>query len=115
MDVAKALGREYGFQAIHFWQPMNATTGKQRTQWEQSISSAPRWRETVSACTKVVDGVARARNVADFHPLHHLFDQETGSVFLDDYGHIVESGNRKVAAAIVDRFIDRLPVPAVTH
>lgn len=115
MNVAKALGNEFGFQTIYFWQPMNATTGKQRTSWEQSISSAPRWRETVAACTKVVDDVLQARNIGDFHPLHHLFDQEKESVFLDDYGHIVESGNRKVAAAMVDRFIDRLPPPALVN
>ena len=113
MDVAKGLGHEFGFQTIYFWQPMNATTGKSRTAWEQSISSAPRWRETVAACTKVVDDVARARNVSDFHPLHHLFDEDKESIFLDDYGHIVESGNRKVAGAIVDRFIDRLPPAAL--
>jgi len=108
-DVVRALGREFGFDSIHFWQPMYATTKKPPTAWEQTISSAPRWRETVVACTNAVDRLVRTRAVTDFHSLNDLFDRETSSVFLDDYGHIVEEGNRVVAAAIVDRIIDRLP------
>jgi hypothetical protein len=114
--IARSLGREFQFHTIFFWQPMYATTGKRLTEWERSIAAAGgtdggRWRSTVMECTKAVDGLARTRGIDDYHPLHDLFDDETASVFIDDYGHVVESANRKVAAVIVDRVLDRLPLP----
>lgn len=116
--IARSLGREFQFHTRFFWQPMLATTRKRLTEWERSIVSAGepidggRWRSTVAECTKAVDDLVGTRGIDDYHPLHHLFDDATESVFIDDYGHIVEDANRKVAAAIVDRIIDRLPPPS---
>ena len=113
--IARNLGREYQFPAVFFWQPMFATTGKPPTAWESSIATTggadgERWRAMVTACTKTVDDLARERSVEDYYPLHHLFDEEGGTVFIDDYGHMVESAHTKVAVAIVDRILERLPV-----
>jgi hypothetical protein len=117
--IARSLGREFQFHTLFFWQPMFATTGKRLTEWERSIASAGdetdggRWRSTVVECTKAVDHLARTRGIDDYHPLHHLFDDDTESVFIDDYGHIVENAHRKVAAAIVDQVVSHLPPPRV--
>jgi len=97
-----ALGREYGFAVIFLWQPLRATTRKPLTEWEGSIQSWPGYRDMLQRCTTAVDSAMRDRFEVTYVPLHQLFDRDTASVFLDEYGHVTESANGVIADRIVE-------------
>jgi len=97
----EALGREYGFTTLFLWQPLRATTRKSLTRWERSIQSLPPYRDMLQRCTAAVDTAMRNRRGLTYVPLHALFDRDTGSVFLDEYGHVTESANGVIADRIV--------------
>ena len=85
---------------------MLATTRKPLTDWERSLPTPTNtWRNLVSVCTAAVGDTVAARELDSFVPLHELFDDDTSSVFLDDFGHIKETANRRVVAAIVDKLL----------
>jgi hypothetical protein len=106
-DVVRALGASYGFTSAFYWQPMLATTGKARTEWENLIPEAPGWRDMVIGCTHAVDDLTSRRGYEDYENLGGLFDAEIGSVYIDDYGHMTEASNRVVASTLAD---DLLPI-----
>jgi lysophospholipase L1-like esterase len=43
-----------------------------------------------------------------FFPLYDLFDADTGSVFLDRWGHLTEAGNAAIARRIADQITGQL-------
>ena len=66
----------------------------------------------VRACTDAADALMSERGAADYVPLHDLFDEDTGSVYLDDYGHTTEEANQRVAeriAADLNRVFENRP------
>jgi hypothetical protein len=101
IEIVETLGDHYGFATLFYWQPLRATTGKALTPWEKNIESPPEWRAMVHRCSTAVDSVLRRRDTSAYTPLHHLFDGDTGSVFLDDYGHVTEEANGTIARRIV--------------
>ncbi len=100
--MVEGMSQEFGFPTLFFWQPLRATTRKPLTPWEQSIGSPDGYREMVQRCTVVADSLMMDRLGRSYFPLHSLFDADTSSVFLDDYGHITEEANAVVAARIVE-------------
>jgi hypothetical protein len=100
----EGLGREFGFSALFLWQPMRATTQKPLTAWERSIPTTPGYRPTVLRCTALADSLMADRLGRSYFQLGSLFDVDTSSVFLDDYGHVTEAAN----AAIADRITELL-------
>ena len=57
----------------------------------------------LTACAPEVDRRLAGLRGTTFHPLHELFDAETEDVFLDHYGHVTETANERIAAAITQR------------
>lgn len=106
-DVVRALASHFDFAAEFYWQPMLATSAKPRTEWEELATTEKEWGAFVRACTAAVDDAMKARGYTDFRTLTALFDGETESVFVDDYGHLTEAANRVVAEALAR---DLIPV-----
>jgi len=97
-----AWGRAFGFRPLFLWQPMLATTHKPLTVWERSIAAPSGYRETLRRCTGLADSLMADRVGQTYFPLHSLFDDHPESVYLDDWGHVTEAGNRVIALRIVD-------------
>jgi hypothetical protein len=100
---AEGLGREFGFPVAYFWQPHWATTGKRLTRWEASLRGEGRFPGLMRHCSRAVDSAMADRAGRSYLSLTGLFDADTTSVFLDEFGHLTEAGTAKVADAIADR------------
>src|SRR5690606_20454180 len=98
----EALAAEYGFAGVFLWQPLLATTGKRLTAWEQRIGSPPGYSALLRRCSAVVHGTLADRRGVSYFPLDDLFDSDTSTVFIDDYGHVTEAANAVIAARIVE-------------
>lgn len=110
---AEGLGREFGFTPVFLWQSQWATTGKQLTAWERSITAEAGLPELIWSCTRAVDSLMQDRAGHAFVSLTDLFDGDTTSVFLDEFGHLTEAGNKVVAQRIADLVIPLLrAIPA---
>ena len=95
-----ALARNFGFHAVFLWQPLRATTSKPLTSWENSIESWPGYREMLHRCTQAADQAMGDRLGRDYFQLASIFDSDTTSVFLDEYGHVTETANAVIADRI---------------
>lgn len=113
--AVEAMGREYGFHAIFLWQPLRATTRKPLTAWERSLGAKPGYRQLLQPCAGKVDSVMQDRLGRTYFALDALFDRDTATVFLDDYGHVTEKANQVVAdriAELVSPLLRRRSQPA---
>jgi lysophospholipase L1-like esterase len=118
-DVS-SLGKDRGFEALFFWQPMLATTRKPLTPFEKTVHDRPYepqpgwpdYREMLRRCSEVVESMMGDERGTVFFSLATLFDNDTSTVFLDDYGHLTEDADARVAAAIADILVPKLaPAP----
>jgi len=106
----EALGGEFGFPVFFVWQPLLATTRKPLTPVELSLrdqlyTPVPAWpetREMLRLCTAAVDSILQDGVVQTYVPLHGIFDGDPGTMFVDDWAHLTEAGDRRVADRIVD-------------
>jgi len=100
-DVAlsvEALGKQWGFPAIYFQQPIHATTHKRLTPWEQKLYRG----RSLAPCAASIDSAMAAQAGNTYFSLAGLFDADTVSIYLDEHAHITEDANRKVAERIAD-------------
>jgi hypothetical protein len=112
--IGEALGREFEFKALFFWQPALATSGKQLGPWEAHLMSdegrAPNSAlvNMTKACVPDVEARLADRKGIDYFPLHGIFDAVPGDQFLDHFGHVTEQANAVIAAAITGRLVPLL-------
>ena len=121
-DIARAYERQarsidataaaFRFDAMFFWQPLLATTGKPLTRWERKARGPGAWLGMLQRCTAAADSVLASSPDISFQPLHTLFDRDSGEVFVDDYGHLTERANAVLAREIARRVGERLGPPA---
>jgi hypothetical protein len=97
---AAGLGRQWNFPVVYLWQPSWATTGKRLTPWEAAIKGEGQFPSLMRRCTDLVDSLMQDRSGKTFVSLTSIFDRDTASVFLDEYGHITEAGNGEIADRI---------------
>jgi hypothetical protein len=64
--------------------------------------------ESVKQCMLAIDSVMEASRGRSYFRAYDLFDEDTGSVFLDDHAHVTEEAAGKVADRIVEVLIPRL-------
>ena len=107
ISLVERLGSSYGFETLFLWQPMLATTRKPLTGFERSVLSSPQWKSAVLECSRLADEINSVRTT--YASLASLFDDHAETVFLDDYGHVTEAANERIAQAIFDRLKDVLP------
>jgi hypothetical protein len=108
--VAEALGREFGFKPIFFWQPALATSGKALGPWEAHLMADEGGPlvELTKACVPYVEGLLASRRGTTYFPLHTVFDGVQGDQFLDQFGHVTEQADGIIAAAITKQLIPLL-------
>jgi hypothetical protein len=116
--AGRALGAEFGFEPIFFFQPTLALSRKTLGPWERKLveergTMGARVQALLPACARAID--ARLANAADYVPLHSLFDDEQSDVFLDHFGHVGEAANATIAHAIAQRLIPVLRASAASE
>jgi hypothetical protein len=104
----EALGKQWGFPAIYFQQPIHATTHKRLTRWEQKLYKG----RSLAPCAASIDSAMAAEAGHTYFSLAGLFDADTASVYVDEHAHITEDANRKVAERIADVVLPLLQRPA---
>ena len=102
VSVVDALATAYGFEAFFFWQPMLAITNKEVTPFERSVRTSEDWTALIRECTRLAISEAELRGMDGFVSLASVFDDWAESVFLDDYAHVTEEGNRRIAEAMLE-------------
>lgn len=105
----EGFGEAFDFRALFLWQPMLATSKKPRSPWERSIIEwAPGYDDMVRRCTAAVDSLMMADANPAYVPLHALFDADTATVFVDNWGHTTEAANAAIANRIADLLVPML-------
>jgi hypothetical protein len=104
LRLVRLLAREFGFQALFFWQPV-ITTKKFQTadeqRWAKDYTSDPvrrrlLYEEVIAERRRHVELV----EAADAFDLSGLFDDWADPVYIDLY-HLSEAGNAAVAEAML--------------
>ena len=106
--VAEALGRQFDFKPIFFWQPALVTSAKQLGPWEAHLmadEAGDPVAKLTKACVPDVEARLADRKGIDYFPLHAIFDNTQGDQFLDQYGHVTERANGIIATAITQQLI----------
>ncbi len=102
------LGSAWGFDVLFVQQPMHATTRKTLTPFEKSFMG-PDWHVTYTReCAEAIDSAMADVQAKTYVSYASMFDDVTGSVFLDRFGHVTEVGNRRIAGALVNEIASRL-------
>lgn len=109
--VTAALGREYGFPFLFLRQAMLASTAKPLSEWEKTLPR-PRYEPLYRQCMSVIDSTMRLVPGGVYHSLGAVFDRDSASVFIDEYGYLTESAGVPVAKRIVDLVEPALRRPA---
>jgi hypothetical protein len=99
----QAVSRAQGFTTYFLWQPTLVRSRKVRTSWERWVAQRrPEFHHLTAACSARTDSVMAPSLGRGFFTLHNLFDADTESVFLDEWGHVTERANEVIAERIVD-------------
>jgi hypothetical protein len=107
--VMEVLSREYGFPIYFLTTPTLARSGKPRSRWEQSLAGDDRRLADLTVrCGAITDSLMADRRGRTYFPLDTLFDHDTSSVFIDQWGHLSAVGNRAVAERIADLVLPAL-------
>lgn len=97
------IAQAYNFHALFIWQPMLATSRKMRSSWERKIVEwAPGYDALVRECSAFVDSLMATERGTHYVPLHSLFDRDTATVFVDNWGHTTERANDVIANRIAE-------------
>ena len=99
--LADAMGREYGFPVFFLRQPMLASTKKPLSAWEGTLAR-PRHEALYRQCMATIDSTMRGLTSPAYQSLASLFDADSASVFLDEYGYLTERAGGTIATRIVD-------------
>jgi len=106
--IAEALGREFDFTPLFFWQPALATSGKVLGPWEAHLMADEAGGPLVKltkACVPYVEARLASRKGINYFPLHAIFDDVPGDQFLDQFGHVTEQADAVLAAAITQQLL----------
>jgi len=99
----EALSQANGFTTYVFSQPLLGRSRKVRTTWERWLDSGNvEFQHMLVACSLAADSILQPAMGRTFFPLYDMFDSDTGSAFLDHWGHLTETGNAAIASRIAD-------------
>ena len=105
LRVVRALGQEYGFRSLYFWQPVVYTKAHRTSEEEQYVEQGIGvFME--HGYSVVREEIARhpERSVVD---LSGIFDDQTGTIFID-WMHVNERGNELIARAMTQAVLPLL-------
>lgn len=99
VEIADRFGREFGFTALHYWQPV-VFDKKSLAPFEREEAQKLGWaRSFLVEVYDAIRGSTELRVDPRFHDLSRLFDETRGLVFID-YCHTTEAANEVIAEAI---------------
>lgn len=112
LRAASALGSEYGFDCLFYWQPTIWCGEKPRTAWEDSIWTGgseafqaggdPDWKELLCRTEALV--ASEAGSIHGYQDLSGVFDSTSAEMYSDYSGcHLNPQGNELVAEIIASR------------
>ena len=102
LSTVDRLGREFGFEALYFWQPV-VFDRMHPTSFEREEAERYAWaREFVVGVYEAVRSSSTLAADPHFHDLSRLFADATELVFID-YCHTTEAANDRIAEAIARR------------
>lgn len=105
LAFVESLGRRYGFEPLFYWQP-NIFSKRHRSPREQAIAaSSSVSKEMYDDIYRRVQRSAALDRRPRFHNISDLFD-ELEEPYYVDATHLSESGNRLIAAAMVEDVIE---------
>jgi hypothetical protein len=108
-QTALGMASAWGFQVLFVQQPTHATTRKALTPFEKSFMG-PDWHVKYTRdCADAIDSALAPTRGTSYLSYASMFDDERESVFLDRFGHVTESANRRIADALVQAIVSRLP------
>lgn len=99
VSSAEGLGRQYGFAVHYAWQPHWATTGKTLSAFESTIRAQDGFPALLRSCTGLVDSLMRGDSA--FLSLTPIFDRDSATIFIDEFGHMTPLGHERVASELV--------------
>lgn len=100
VEIVRRLGRQYGFKALFYWQPV-AFLSKLLTADEEQQVKRERYLEGLVKITYArVTVHERLRGTGDFRDVSGVFRDTKGPVFID-FVHTLERDNERVAEEIV--------------
>jgi hypothetical protein len=106
--IVHALAREYGFEALFFWQPFIAVGNKSLTDEEQEMkrSSDPALIELYKSVYARVEQLAK--KYENIYYIADIFDKYEPLIWIDS-AHVTAVGNRLIAQKMVQVIMNRHP------
>lgn len=95
LRLCRAVGRDYGFQTRHYWQPTVFAKGSRHAIEEEKTAEYAFLEPWFSEVGRLIGA---QEQIVD---LTHIFAEERGLVFWD-FCHTTERGNRRLAEAIAN-------------
>lgn len=101
LRVVEALGKEYGFKAIFYWQP-TIYDKKWLTDYEkQEKEILKQWESYFEATNGIIHEAVALSGNARFHDISGIFAEIKDPLFIDVV-HVVNRGNRIVAERMLE-------------
>ncbi|MHB1558476.1 MAG: SGNH/GDSL hydrolase family protein [Isosphaeraceae bacterium] len=111
LEIVEKLGREYGFDALFYWQPV-VFDKEGPTPFEADEARKIEWaRGFFGEVYRSIRESSELRGATRFHDLSRMFAGSKELVFID-YCHTTEAANERVAATIADDVAKVLPSAA---
>ena len=107
LRIINALGAEYGFEVIFFWQPVMIVGDKPLTEQEETMAEAPPdelvqlFQETYAIVEET------APDIDNLYAITRVFDGVEDMLFID-YNHVSYVGNERIAQAMRDIVIETI-------
>ena len=97
VKMVQALGHEYRFEPVFFWEPTLSTGNKRLTAEEEEARDAAQKRSPgLQEVNQVAYAVLKAQAHSPVFPIADALDSSTETVFFDE-AHVSAEGNRLVA------------------
>ncbi|WP_133511308.1 SGNH/GDSL hydrolase family protein [Candidatus Thiosymbion oneisti] len=106
LTLVESLGRGYGFDPLFYWQPI-IFSKRHRSPWEEILAGFA--FSTKQAYDTIYRRVRQSESLNShprFRNISALFDDSGEPYYVDQFHHLSEAGNRRVAAAIADDVIE---------
>ncbi len=104
LERINALGKEFGFQVLFYWQPIVFTKDTlslyEKAEAQNTVENyhfTGFYLETY----KTVRNSSQLANMANFHNISDIFDRHSETIFID-FCHVVEDGNKIIAERMAE-------------
>jgi len=97
LDLIGAMGREYGFKSVFFWQPVLLVGNKRQSSEEENILHLTlATNEGMQETFRQMYALAQAEKRQNFYDISDVLDHRDDTIYID-FAHLGPEGNRLVA------------------